>query len=150
MWLNKLDSKTCAGHLGLFWRIVMAVLILLESNGMTWDFIKCFVIKKILGLQGKTGDSYSDKIEKMYFLLLVSSVLLIVLKCSTSSCPSYTLYNFSESWKDFCFFFFLFYVIFDYVLFLWLIFITIPRNRNLAGGVIFDTLHFIDTVTLSS
>lgn len=67
MWLNKLDSKTCAGHLGLFWRIVMAVLILLESNGMTWDFIKCFVIKKILGLQGKTGDSYSDKIEKNVF-----------------------------------------------------------------------------------
>lgn len=67
------------------------MLILLKSNGITWDFIKCFLL--MLSFQGKTGDFYSDKVEKMYFLLLVSSVLWIIPKSSTSSSPYYTLFR---------------------------------------------------------
>lgn len=36
------------------------MLILLKSNGITWDFIKCFLL--MLSFQGKTGDFYSDKV----------------------------------------------------------------------------------------
>lgn len=84
----------------------------------------------------------------MYFLLL-TSVLWIVLKCSASSWPYYIVVKkllvnpgrtsaFSSS----------FFMLYLTVLFLWLIFIIIPRNKNLVGGVVFDALYFIDAESL--